>query len=163
MKNWKIKQNNLSKDEIKKIQDKYNVHSLVAKFLASKNMTDEEEKVFLNPTRDDFHDPFLMPDMKKAVTRIKEALDKNEKISIFGDYDADGITSTTILKRFFKDRGVEVSCYIPNRLTEGYGMNLDAIKKIAEEGTKLIITVDTGITAVEEVKLAKECNSNRSS
>ena len=156
MKNWKIKQNNLSKDEIKKIQDKYNVHSLVAKFLASKNMTDEEEKVFLNPTRDDFHDPFLMPDMKKAVKRIKEALEKNEKICIFGDYDADGITSTTILKRFFKDRGVDVSCYIPNRLTEGYGMNLDAIKKIAEEGTKLIITVDTGITAIEEVNLAKE-------
>ncbi len=75
MKNWKIKQNNLSKDEIEKIQDRYNVHSLVAKFLASKNMTDEEEKIFLNPTRDDFYDPFLMPDMKKAVKRIKEALE----------------------------------------------------------------------------------------
>ena len=155
--NWKLKQNKeIDEKRIIEIQKKYGVQRLVAKFLASKDFDEEEERIFLNPTRDDFHDPFLMPDMDKAVKRIIEAINNNEKITIFGDYDADGITSTTILKRFFKDRGIDVGTYIPNRLNEGYGMNVDAIKKIVEDGTKLIITVDTGITAVEEVKYAKE-------
>ena len=97
-----------------------------------------------------------MPDMEKAVSRITKALKNNENITIFGDYDADGITSTTILKRFFHDINKECNVYIPNRLNEGYGLNKNAIKKLSEDGTNLIITVDCGITAIEETKYAKE-------
>ena len=111
---------------------------------------------FLNPTRNDFYDPFLLPDMEKAIDRIEEAITKNEKILIYGDYDADGITSTTLLTKFFKDIGINVENYIPNRLTEGYGLNNKAIDKIKEKGTKLIITVDCGITSIKEIEYAKK-------
>lgn len=148
-------------DELKKrekhIQEKFNLNGLVASMIASKNMkSDDEIETFLHPQRTSFGNPFEMPDMDKAVTRIIQAIDNKEKIIIYGDYDADGITSSTILKRFFKDINVDVSIYIPNRLTEGYGMNENAIKKISEQGFKLIITVDCGITGIKETELAKE-------
>ena len=102
--------------------------------MVNKNITKKEEiDLFLNPTRHDFHNPFLLPDMEKAVDRIIKAIETNEKIVIYGDYDVDGITSVTVLKQFFKDKGVEVNYYIPNRLDEGYGLNKDAIKQIVEE------------------------------
>src|SRR5699024_9057848 len=109
----------------------------------------------LNPTRKNFHDPFLLPDMDKAIERILKAMQDEEKIVVYGDYDADGITSTTIIKRFMKDRGINVGTYIPNRLDEGYGLNEDAIREIASEDYNLMITVDCGITAKNEVELAK--------
>ena len=118
-------------------------------------MTDEEIGEFLNPTRNDFYDPFEMPDMTKAVDRIEKAIQQQERICIYGDNDADGITSTTLLKRFFRDRGIEVGAYIPNRLLEGYGLNHEAVEKIAEEKYDLMITVDTGITAMEDIEYAK--------
>ena len=155
---WAIKSTK-TKNEINEeyIKQNYKLKNLIAKLIEQKNFKNEEElKIFLNPTRNDFYDPFLMPDMKKAVNRITTALKNEENITIFGDYDADGITSTTILKRFFHDINKECNVYIPNRLNEGYGLNKDAIKKIADEGTKLIITVDCGITAIEETKYAKE-------
>ena len=79
--------------------------------------------VFLNPTRNDFYDPFLMPDMEIAVNRIIKAIENQEKVIIYGDYDVDGITSITVLKKFLQDRGLNVDSYIPNRLDEGYGLN----------------------------------------
>ena len=153
-KKWEIREqdNELTKD----IAKKYNLSEITAKILASKNLNDKELEKYLNPTRADFYDPFLMPDMNLAIERIMEAIKNEEKIVVYGDYDADGITSTTILKRFFKDRGIDIGTYIPNRLDEGYGLNQEAIRHIAEEGYKLMITVDCGITAIEEVKLAKE-------
>ncbi len=153
-KKWSIKGEN--KDRAQEISNKFNLNMLTSKIIAQKNLNDEEIEKFLNPTRKDFYDPFLMPDMEKAIDRIIKAIDKKEKIIIYGDYDADGITSTTILKRFFKDRGIKVDSYIPNRLDEGYGLNKDAIEHIANDGYNLIITVDCGITAIEEVNLAKE-------
>ncbi len=153
-KKWNINENDLNK--INNIKSKFHLSDLVCKVLSQKNLTDDEIEVYLNPTRNDFYDPFLLPDMEKAVERIIKAIDNKEKIIIFGDYDADGITSTTILKRFFKDRNVEISEYIPNRLDEGYGLNIKAIESIAKDGYKLIITVDCGITAIEEVKIAKK-------
>ena len=153
-KKWEIREqdNELTED----IAKKYNLSEITAKILASKNLNDKELEKYLNPTRADFYDPFLMPDMNLAIERIMEAIKNEEKIVVYGDYDADGITSTTILKRFFKDRGIDIGTYIPNRLDEGYGLNQEAIRHIAEEGYKLMITVDCGITAIEEVKLAKE-------
>ena len=157
-KKWTIK-NKKTKNEITEeyIKQKYKLKNLIVKIIEQKNFKNEEElKVFLNPTRNDFYDSFLMPDMEKAVSRITKALKNNENITIFGDYDADGITSTTILKRFFHDINKECNVYIPNRLNEGYGLNKNAIKKLSEDGTNLIITVDCGITAIEETKYAKE-------
>ena len=157
-KKWTIK-NKKTKNEITEeyIKQKYKLKNLIVKIIEQKNFKNEEElKVFLNPTRNDFYDPYLMPDMEKAVSRILKALKNNENITIFGDYDADGITSTTILKRFFHDINKECNVYIPNRLNEGYGLNKNAIKKLSEDGTNLIITVDCGITAIEETKYAKE-------
>ena len=142
----------INEEKVNEIVEKYNVSSLLAKILVNKNIIKEEEiKLFLNPTRNDFHNPFLMPDMEKAVDRILKAIQNNENILIYGDYDVDGITSVTVLKRFFKDRGVNVNYYIPNRLNEGYGLNKEAIKKIIDEGTNLMITVDCGITGNKEI------------
>ena len=95
-----------------------------------------------------------MPDMKIAVKRIIKAIENNEKAIIYGDYDVDGITSITVLSKFLKERGLNVGAYIPNRLNEGYGLNKEAIKKIADSGYKLIITVDCGISGIEEIKYA---------
>ena len=160
----KWKQNN--DDEIKntnelercrQIDKKFSTGMIVATILNDMHFKDDKEiEKFLKPKRTDFYDPFFMPDMEKAVSRITKALKNNENITIFGDYDADGITSTTILKRFFHDINKECNVYIPNRLNEGYGLNKNAIKKLSEDGTNLIITVDCGITAIEETKYAKE-------
>lgn len=153
IKKWQIF--NTNEDEVKELVNKYNINPLLATILVNRGFTQTESlDKFLKPTRNDFHDPFLMPDMKKAVDRILLAIDRKEKIIIYGDYDADGITSITVLKSFFNDIGVEVGQYIPNRLDEGYGLNNNAIKKIAEEGNQLMITVDCGISAVNEIDYA---------
>ena len=144
----------INEQKVEEIQEKYNINKLLATILANREI--EDIKTYLEPTRHDFHNPYEMPDMEKAVDRILKAIDNKEKIIIFGDYDVDGITSITVLKSFFKDLGVDVGEYIPNRLNEGYGLNKDAIKKIADEGYNLMITVDCGITGIEEVEYAKE-------
>ena len=132
IKKWKIYETN--NDEVKEIVEKYNISTLLARILVNKNITTKEEiELFLKPTRNDFHNPFLMPDMETAVNRIINAIENNEKVVIYGDYDVDGITSVTVLKKFFKDRGLDVDYYIPNRLDEGYGLNKEAIKQIVQE------------------------------
>ena len=108
--------------EVEEIKNKYNVSRLVATVISNKNLQDDID-VFLNPTRNDFYDPFLMPDMEIAVNRIIKAIENQEKVIIYGDYDVDGITSITVLKKFLQDRGLNVDSYIPNRLDEGYGLN----------------------------------------
>ena len=93
--------------------------------------------------------------MEKAVERILKAIENKEQIIIYGDYDVDGITSVTVLKSFLEERGIQVNVYIPNRLNEGYGLNKTAVEEIVKQGNKLMITVDCGITAVDEVEYAK--------
>ena len=152
-KKWQIYET--EENKIKEIEEKYQINKLLATILINRNITQEEEiRLFLEPTRKDFHDPFLITDMKKAVERIIQAIEKQEKITIYGDYDVDGITSITVLKSFLEDRGIEVDSYIPNRLEEGYGLNKEAIGKIVEKGCQLMITVDCGISAVEEIAYA---------
>lgn len=153
-KKWQI--NEVDDEIVEKIKNEFNLSKLVASIIASKGMKNQDEiEVFLHPRRNDFHDPFLLPDMEKAVDRIVKAINNNEKVAIYGDYDVDGITSSTVLHRFLKDRGLDTDIYIPNRLSEGYGLNSNEINKIAETGHTLIITVDCGITGKEEVALAK--------
>ena len=153
-KKWQYYENN-NKEEAEKIEKELKLNKLLSGILANRGVTVDTAKVFLNPTRYDFHDPFKMPDMEKAVDRIIKAIENKEKVIIYGDYDVDGITSITVLKSFLNDRGLEVDSYIPNRLHEGYGLNKEAIKKIADRNYTLMITVDCGITGVEEVELAK--------
>ena len=155
IKKWEIYDPNEQK--VKEICDKYNLNKIIGKIIVNRNVTsDEDVRIFITPTRDDFHDPFLFKGMDIAVDRILQAINNKEKILIYGDYDVDGITSTTVLKKYLQERGGIVNTYIPNRLNEGYGLNKEAIKKIKEMGTDLIITVDCGISGIEEVKYAKE-------
>ena len=139
--------------EVEEIKNKYNVSRLVATVISNKNLQDDID-VFLNPTRNDFYDPFLMPDMEIAVNRIIKAIENQEKVIIYGDYDVDGITSITVFKKFLQDRGLNVDSYIPNRLDEGYGLNKNAIDKIVSQNYTLMITVDCGISGIEEVEYA---------
>ena len=113
-----------------------------------------EARLFLEAPAERMYDPFLMKGMPAAVDRILQALREHEKITIYGDYDVDGMTSVSILLLFFQEHGANVSYYIPNRLREGYGMNEDAVRRIAEDGTGLIITVDTGISGNAPCALA---------
>lgn len=164
-KKWHIYEN----DEtlIEKISKKYNINKLLASILINREIQEENIDVFLNPTRQNFHDPFLMPDMEVAVERIIKAIKAQEKIIIYGDYDVDGITSITVLKSFLEDRGIHVGEYIPNRLEEGYGLNKPAIDEIAKNKYDLMITVDCGISGIEEIEYANSLrnrnNSNRPS
>ena len=152
-KKWEILANDVN--TIKEIAEENNISTLLANILFNRGITEKRQiEQFINPTRNDFYDPFLMPDMDKAIDRIMQAIQKQEKVIIYGDYDVDGITATSVLTKFLKDCNFEVDHYIPNRLSEGYGLNEDSIKWIAKEEYTLIITVDCGITGCNEVKLA---------
>lgn len=146
-----------SSDEksIDEVIEKFKVNRLLATILVNRGIIEEEKiRKFLEPMRDDFYDPFLMPDMEIATNRVIQAINSNEKIMIYGDYDVDGITSISVLQKFLEEREMEVESYIPNRLEEGYGLNKQAIKDIYDKGYRLMITVDCGISAVEEVEYA---------
>ena len=144
-------------EEIIDIAKKHNISELLTKILVNRGITDDKEiDTFLNPTRNDFYDPYLMPDMDKAVERIIKAINNQEKVMIYGDYDVDEITSITVLKKFLEERGLKTGHYIPNRLEEGYGLNENAIRSIAEQKYTLMITVDCGISGIEEVELANQ-------
>lgn len=152
-KKWQIYETD--QEKIEQIKNKYQINELLATILVNRNILKEDEiRLFLNPTRADFYDPFLIADMEIAVNRIIKAVVNKEKVTIYGDYDVDGITSITVLKSFLKDIGLEASIYIPNRLDEGYGLNKEAIDKISQDGCQLMITVDCGISAIDEIKYA---------
>ena len=143
------------KETVNRIAKEQGISTLLAKILVNRGIIDGKQiKIFLEPQRHDFHNPFSMLDMEKAVNRIIQAINNKEKTIIYGDYDVDGITSITVLKKFLNERGLDVDYYIPNRLEEGYGLNKEAIEEIAKKGYKLMITVDCGISGVEEVELA---------
>ena len=140
---------------VDEICERYNLNKVIGKIIVNRHVVnDEDVRIFITPTRDDFHNPFLFKGMDIAVDRIIKAINNKEKILIYGDYDVDGITSTTVLKKYLMDRGISVDTYIPNRLHEGYGLNKKAIDTIKERNIDLIITVDCGISAIEEVDYA---------
>lgn len=104
-KKWQFIENDI--DRAKQISEKFGLSMLISQIIANKKLSDEQIKIFLKSTRKNFYDPFLLPDMEIAVERIIKAIDNNEKTMIYGDYDVDGITSTTVLKKFLQERGLE--------------------------------------------------------
>ena len=129
---------------------------LVASLLVNRGLDTVESARYFLFGQDGFHDPYLLVGMDHAVNRIRKAIEVHEPILIYGDYDADGVSSTSVLMITLRDLGANVQFYIPNRFTEGYGPNEAAFRRAAENGIKLIITVDTGISAVHEASVAKE-------
>ena len=147
---------NYDENFIKELES-YSISKNIAKILNARNITDMTVvKKYFSDEYEEGYDPFLMHDMQKAVDRINEAIENEEKILVYGDYDADGITSTVLLVETLISMGANVSSYIPNRFEEGYGPNKEAFTKIINSGISLIITVDNGIAGVEEVDLANE-------
>ena len=144
------------KDIAASISENCGVDPIAAFLLCARGMTEEfEVESFLYD--DELIDPFSLPDMEKAVGRILRAISDDEKITIYGDYDADGVTATSVLYLYLTHhQKANVDFYIPDRLLEGYGMNTAAVEKLKENGTSLIITVDNGISSVDEIAYAKE-------
>jgi single-stranded-DNA-specific exonuclease len=132
-----------------------NILPLTAQLLVNRGLVDSgRASSFLRPDLSGLYDPFLMKDMDRAVERILKALTNRESVAVYGDYDVDGTTSAALMYLFFKEIGVEVTPYIPDRQSEGYGLNAEAIKKLAASGVKLIITVDCGSSNGAEIELA---------
>ncbi len=156
-KEWVFLDENISQAQAEAYAELFNIPVIVAKVLLNRGFTDAADaKKFLDKNSDSFYSPNLLRDMDKAVCRIKEAIDKKENVAVYGDYDVDGITSTALLVSFLRGQGVNAQAYIPDRQNEGYGINKAAVKKISDGGATLLISVDTGITAFEETKYAKE-------
>ncbi|GAG39275.1 unnamed protein product, partial [marine sediment metagenome] len=135
---------------------KLRVSPLLAQLLINRRITTSAGgEAFLNPKLSDLIEPEQMPGIAEALERITTAIEAKEKITIYGDYDVDGITGVAILWHMLKLLGADVDYYIPHRIDEGYGLNIDAIKAIADNGTKLLITVDCGISAFDSARLAE--------
>ena len=150
---WTI--GNIDADKVSLIASQMNIKPFLAKILVAKGYdTVEKANSYISGSIKDLADPFLMKDMDIAVKRIKDAVSLKEKILIYGDYDVDGITSVAALWRYLTFKGADVVTYIPERINEGYGLNISAIEKFAGDGVNLIITVDSGITAHEEIEFA---------
>lgn len=141
---------------VTELAQKMNLHPKIARLLILRGLKSEEEVIrFLRISKDSLYDPFLLRGMHEAVMRIRRALDDGERIWIYGDYDADGVTSTSLLIETFRLLGREVDYYIPNRFTEGYGLHAKALEAAAAQGVTLVITVDTGISAITEARTAQ--------
>lgn len=153
MKVWSVAK--VNKERAIAMANKLEIPPLLAMMLDIRGITKEEDVINFLQENKDFSDPFLMKDMDKAVERITTAVENGEKICVYGDYDADGVTSTSLLYSYLRDSlGADVMFYIPTRTGEGYGMNKGAVDKINSQGVTLIITVDNGISAREEIDYA---------
>lgn len=145
------------KEKVEQLAGRLGITPLAASLLVMRGYdTADKASSFLYGNDARFHDPYLLKDMEKAVRRIKQAISDQEKIMIYGDYDADGVTSTTVLLQMLKKCSAQADFYIPDRFKEGYGPNEAAFRGIKESGYSLIITVDTGIAGVHEAEVAKE-------
>lgn len=153
-KRWKIKELN-NDNAILALADSLNISNILAHLLSQRNVTNFfEAKKFFRPELDELYDPYLMDGMETAAHRVIEAITSNEKIFIYGDYDVDGTCSAAMTYMFLKELGADVEVYIPKRLTEGYGISKESIDLLKERNTNLMISVDCGITAIEEIDYA---------
>ena len=153
MKKWITQK--LNKDNAVSVSQRYDLPMLIAMLLDIRGITQEQEIIDFLSEETLTASPFEIRDMDKAVERIRRAIEDGERICVYGDFDADGVTSTALLYSYLSDIGADVMYYIPSRETEGYGMNMDAVSKLYESGVKLIVTVDNGIAAADEIAYAK--------
>lgn len=153
MKKWVTRK--LNKDNAVAISQRYDLPMLIAMLLDIRGITDEDEIIDFLSNETLTASPFEIKDMDKAVERIQRAIEDGERICVYGDFDADGVTSTALLYSYLSDIGADAMYYIPSRESEGYGMHRESIDRLYERGVKLIITVDNGIAAVDEVTYAK--------
>jgi single-stranded-DNA-specific exonuclease len=155
-KSWRIK-NPAEINDLKHLSAALNVDMTIANLLIQRGIkTFSEARSFFRPKLTDLHDPFLMKDMDKAVVRIKKAIDNNEKIMIYGDYDVDGTTSVALMYSFLKSRITNIEYYIPDRYMEGYGISLLSIDYAHQHQISLVIVLDCGIKAVDKIDYAKK-------
>lgn len=155
MKRWTIKKHN--HDEVKLLANALKVSPLVAALLITRGYeTEEKAYKFLNPSYEDLHEPNLLKGMNDAVTRVLKAIENQEKILIWGDYDVDGTTGTVVLRKALEILGAQTGYHVPHRFTEGYGLNVEKLKEAKEKGYTLAISVDTGSRAFEAADWAKE-------
>ena len=156
MKNTKWITGNYDSDVVLRLMQELSIPSLTAKLLNVRGIKDSESaELFLKKDLSDLHDPFLLKDMDRACERIRKAIENGEKVAVYGDYDADGVTSTYILTDYLRSCGVPCVYHIPDRFGDGYGVSETALDELAQDGVSLIITVDTGITAAGEIEYAK--------
>lgn len=143
--------------DVMAISQKHNLPEVIARILANRDVTLDQVSDFITPKlKNLIPDPFHFKDMDKAVSRSVKAIDNNEKIIVFGDYDVDGATSSALLKRFFAALGIDISIYIPDRLLEGYGPSVQAMETLKKQGGNLVIIVDSGTTSFDALRRAKE-------
>lgn len=159
MKNKWIFKNKPNAEIVDKLRKELNINETLAILLVQRGITDfDKAKQFFRPSFADLHNPFLMKDMEKAVSRIEKALENQEKILIFGDYDVDGTTAVSLMYLFLKEFTPYLEPYIPDRYTEGYGISFQGIDYAATNGFSLIIALDCGIKSIAEIAYAKEKN-----
>lgn len=152
-KKWFLKN---KKADFKRIAEKYKINEVIVRLMINRGIKENEIEKYLYPSLEDMYNPFDMKDMKKGVDILKEKIVNKEKILIVGDYDVDGIVSTYILKEGLKKCGANVSYEVPDRVKDGYGINVSIIDKAYENGFRTILTCDNGIAAIEQIKHAKE-------
>lgn len=154
MKRWVTAKPNL--ETVRSLARSCGFTPLAAAALCARGIdTPEQAQAFLQTNPAKLHDPFALPDMRQAVQTVQNAIAQGEQIVVFGDYDVDGVTSTCVLTRMLRTLGAKVRHYIPDRLSEGYGLSVSAMDTLAAQGTKLIITVDSGVSAFEEIAHAR--------
>jgi single-stranded-DNA-specific exonuclease len=152
---WKLKETG-DKNVEYLLSKEFGIHPIISQILVNRGILDiEAARRYLHPSLNDLHSPFLMMDMKKGVSRLLKAIHNHEEIIIYGDYDADGITSVVILYKFIKEITPHINYYIPDRVQEGYGLKIPAIDKFKNNNVKLLITVDCGISDVEQIAYAQ--------
>ena len=152
MKKWVTKK--LNKENAVAISQRYELPMLIAMLLDIRGITDERDIVDFLYGETLTASPYEIKDMDKAVERIQAAIEDGERICVYGDFDADGVTATALLYSYLSDIGADAMYYIPSRETEGYGMNMEAVTRLYEQGVKLIVTVDNGVAAVDEIAYA---------
>ncbi|MCS7174419.1 single-stranded-DNA-specific exonuclease RecJ [Pseudothermotoga sp.] len=151
---WTVKQ--VDQNELNKLVESLNISGFLARLLINRGIKEPEEALkFLNPSKEDLHDPFLLKDMTTAVDILVRARNTGKMVLVYGDYDVDGITGAVVLKEFLQNNGWNVSHYIPKRMDEGYGLQPGVLEHFRREGAGVLLTVDCGVTAVDAVRLAK--------
>jgi single-stranded-DNA-specific exonuclease len=147
---WELREGDPKTEE--RLASSCDIPSALARVLVTRGIRDEwSVRAFLSPELSDMHDPFAMPDMDRSAARLLSAVEDGERIRVYGDYDVDGITSVSLMVSVLRALGADVDYHIPNRLVEGYGLSTEAIEKAAEDGVSLLITVDCGVSAIEEI------------